>query len=168
MKKIKLVDYELLFELMKNARRSDRTLAKVLHVSQPTVTRKRAHLEKELIDGYAAIPKWEKLGYCLFAITFIKIKAAIATKKKYESVRKTGLEWLISQPNIVMAGGCRGMGWDSFTLSFHKSYADYDDWMRNLKLEMGDFMENVDSVLVNLCGKELLKSLHLKYLAETK
>ena len=55
MKKLKLLDYRLLFELMKDAKRSDRQLANILGISQPTVSRKRAFLEKELIDGYTAI-----------------------------------------------------------------------------------------------------------------
>jgi len=57
MKELKPLDYELLFELMKNSCRSDRTLVKVLKSSQPTITRKRAKLEKELIEGYTAVPR---------------------------------------------------------------------------------------------------------------
>jgi hypothetical protein len=58
------------------------------------------------------------------------------------------------------------MGVDAFNLSFHRSYSDYDKFMRNLRLEMGDLIENVKSVLVNLTGKELLKPPHLKYLTQ--
>ena len=58
MKELKSLDYRLLSELIRDSRRSDRELAKVLHVSQPTVTRRRALVEKELIDGYTAIPRW--------------------------------------------------------------------------------------------------------------
>jgi DNA-binding Lrp family transcriptional regulator len=168
MKELKPVDFKLLSELMKNARRSDRTLAKVLGMSQPTVTRRRAQLEKEIIDGYTAIPKWEKIGYCLFAITFIKIKPVLATKEKYDSVRKKGTEWLMSQPNVIMSGSCRGMGVDSFMISLHETYSDYDEFMRNYRLELGEFIDNVESVLVNLCGQELLKPLNFKYLTEAK
>jgi len=53
-------------------------------------------------------------------------------------------------------------------MSFHKSYSDYDEFMRNYKLELGDFIDDVQSVLVNLGGKELIKPLNLKYLAEAK
>jgi DNA-binding Lrp family transcriptional regulator len=168
MEKLKPIDYKLLFELMKNAKRSDRQLAKVLEVSQPTITRRRAFLEKELIEGYTTIPKWEKLGYEIFAITFVKIKAAIASKEKYGATRKKGQEWLMNQPNIIMAGACRGMGVDSFMISLHKTYADFDNFMREYRLELGEFIDDVQSALVNLSGKELIKSLHLKYLAEAK
>jgi hypothetical protein len=67
-----------------------------------------------------------------------------------------------------MAGACRGMGVDSFMISLHKSYPEFDDFMRNYRLELGEFAEDIQSVLVNLRGKELLKPLHLKYLAEEK
>jgi DNA-binding Lrp family transcriptional regulator len=61
MTKLKDIDFKILFGLMKNSKTSDRQLAKKIGVSQPTVTRRRARLEKELINGYTAVPKWEKL-----------------------------------------------------------------------------------------------------------
>jgi len=168
MKELKSSDYRLLSELIRNSRRSDRELAKVLHVSQPTVTRRRAILEKELIESYTAIPKWEKLGYELFAITFVKIKAVIASKEKYSETRKKGLEWMTKQSCIIMSGACRGMGVDSFMISLHKSYKDYDEFLRSHRLELGEFVEDVQSILVNLGGKEILKPLGFKCLIETE
>jgi DNA-binding Lrp family transcriptional regulator len=165
---LKSIDYEILWELIRNSRRSDRELAKILGISQPTVSRRRTILEKELIDGYTAIPKWKNLGYEIFAMTFVKIKAVIASKDEYEITRKKGSKWLMAQPNIIMAGACRGFGVDSFMISLHKSYSDYDNFMRDYRLELGEFMDDVQSVLVNLAGKEILKPLNLKYLAETK
>jgi DNA-binding Lrp family transcriptional regulator len=168
MRELKSLDLKLLWELVKDSRRSDRQLAKILGTSQPTVTRRRGFLEKELIDGYTAIPKWEKLGYEIFAMTFTKTKADIASKRRYDEVRKKGAEWLARQNMIVMAGACRGLGVDSFMMSFHKSYSDYDEFMRNYKLELGDFIDDVQTVLVNLSGKELIKPLNIRYLAEAK
>ena len=152
---------------MKNAKRSDRQLAKLLGVSQPTVSRRRAFVEKELIDGYTAVPKWKKLGYEILAITLIKTKSRLASKEKYEAVRKRGLEWLLEQPNIIMSGGCRGMGVSAFMISVHKSYSDYDELMYRYRLELADTVDDLETILVNLAGRELLKPLHLKYLAET-
>jgi DNA-binding Lrp family transcriptional regulator len=168
MKELKDLDYKILFELMKNSRLSDRQLARRLDVSQPTITRRRAMLEKELIEGYTTIPKWEKLGYEIFAMTFFKIRTTIASKERYEVTRKRGMQWLMNQPNVIMAGACRGIGMDAFNLSFHKSYSDYDEWMRKFRLEMAEFVEDIQSVLVNLAGKELLKPLNMRYLAEPK
>ncbi|MBE0519957.1 winged helix-turn-helix transcriptional regulator, partial [Candidatus Bathyarchaeota archaeon] len=69
MPKQKLID--LLYELMKNSKRSDRELAKVVKVSQPTITRMRKNLEKsEYVREYTIVPAVEKLGFELTALTF--------------------------------------------------------------------------------------------------
>jgi DNA-binding Lrp family transcriptional regulator len=167
-RKLKPLDYKILFELMKNAKRSDRQLAKLMGVSQPTVSRRRAFVEKELIDGYTTVPKWEKLGYEILAITLIKTKSSLASQEKYVSVRKRGLEWLMKQPNIIMSGGCRGMGVSAFMISVHKNYSDYDEFMYKYRLELADTVEDLQTVIVNLAGREILKPLNLKYLAETE
>lgn len=167
MRKLKPLDYKILFELMKNAKRSDRQLAKLLGVSQPTVSRRRAFVEKELIDGYTAVPKWEKLGYEILAITLIKTKSSLASQEKYVNVRKRGLEWLMKQPNIIMSGGCRGMGVSAFMISVHKNYSDYDEFMYKYRLELADTVDDLQTVIVNLAGREILKPLNLKYLAGT-
>ena len=162
------MDYRLLLELMKNSRRSDRTLAKALNSSQPTITRRRAKLEKDFIDGYTAIPKWAKLGYNILAITFVKSKQAFGLKERYEAAHKKGTKWLMKQSCIIMSGGCRGMGMDGFLISVHKSYEDFDRFMFDHKREMGDLVEDVQTVIVNLGGDAILKPLHLKYLAEQR
>jgi DNA-binding Lrp family transcriptional regulator len=65
---------KLLFELMKNAKRSDREIAKIIGVSQPTITRMRQRLEKTAIVDYTVIPDWTELGFEIMAFTFIKAK----------------------------------------------------------------------------------------------
>jgi len=167
MEKLKPIDYEILYKLIENSRRSDRELARILRISQPTVTRRRSLLEKELIDEYTTIPKWKNLGYEILAITFVKIRPDIASREKYDNTRKRGLQWLMNQPKIIMAGACRGIGVDSFMISLHKDYADYDEFMLNYRLELGDFINDVQCVLVNLAGKELIKPLSLKYLTRS-
>jgi DNA-binding Lrp family transcriptional regulator len=168
MKELRPLDYGLLWELIKNSRRSDRELARVLGSSQPTVTRRRAFLEKELIDGYTAIPKWEKLGYEILALTFVKTKTILGLEEKYTAAHEKGRKWLMDQPNVIMGGGCRGMGMDGFFISVHKSYTEFNEFMFQHKRKVGDQVEDVQTILVNLAGKEILKPLNLKYLAETK
>lgn len=70
MLKQKMID--LLHELMKNSKRSDRELAKVVGVSQSTITRTRKNLEKtEYIHEYTIIPALEKLGFEIIALNFL-------------------------------------------------------------------------------------------------
>ena len=72
---MKDIERRLLSELMKNCRRSDRELAKVLGVSQPTVTRAIHRLQEEgYIKEYTVIPDFSKLGYELMGFTFVKMK----------------------------------------------------------------------------------------------
>jgi len=168
MKRVKDIDYRIVSELLKNSRVSDRELARKLGVSQPTISRRRAALEKELIDGYTIVPKWDKLGYEILALTFIKIKPSVATDEKYQVSRERGLKWLAGQPNIIMTAAGRGMGMDAFNISLHKSYSDYDEWFRNFRLTWGDLVDDIQSILVNLRGKEVVKPLNFKYLSETK
>jgi len=165
---MKDIDLKIIFELMKNSKASDRQLAKKIGVSQPTITRRRTRLEKELIDGYTAIPKWEKFVYNLLAIILVKSKPVYSSQEKYKVIRKRGIEWLMAQPNVIMGGACEGMGFNSFMFSLHKNYGEYDKFIHKVRLDMGDLIDNLQTIIVNLTTKERLKPLHLKYLAEAK
>jgi len=166
MGKLRDIDYRILSALLKNSKMSDRKLAKEIGVSQPTVTRRRARLEKEVIDGYTLIPKWEKLGYEILAFTFVKTVQSLGLKEKYRAAHERGTKWLMNQANVIMSGGCRGLGVNGFMISVHKSYSDFDSFMANHKRELGDTFTDVQTVLVNLGGNQILKPLHFKYLAE--
>jgi len=166
MSKLKDIDYKILSELLKNSKISDRKLAKKIGVSQPTVTRRRARLEKDVIDGYTVIPKWEKLGYQILAFTFAKTKQTLGLKGKYTVARERGTKWLMNHANVIMGSGCRGMGVNGFMISVHKSYSDLDNFLSEQKRELGDMFTDIQTILVNLGGNQILKPLHLKYLAE--
>ncbi|MCW4051859.1 MAG: Lrp/AsnC family transcriptional regulator [Candidatus Bathyarchaeota archaeon] len=163
---MKRVDYEILSELARNAKISDRQLAKKIGVSQPTVTRRRARLEKEVIDSYTLIPKWGKIGYTLFAITLVKVRSTEA--EKWMAIRKRGSEWLMKHPNVIMSSSCSGNEIDTFLISIHKSFGDYDDLLLEMRKDMGDVIAGVQTLLVNLSGKGVMKPLDLKYLADAK
>jgi DNA-binding Lrp family transcriptional regulator len=70
--KLKDVEIRIIAELMKNSRRSDRELAKVLGVSQPTITRTRTSLESQGLIEYTAVPDFARLGYELLVFTLVK------------------------------------------------------------------------------------------------
>jgi DNA-binding Lrp family transcriptional regulator len=82
----------LLYELMKNSKRSDRELAKVIGVSKPTITRMRKKLEKsEYIREYTIMPAIEKLGFEIVALNFL------STSIKRENIKKIH-EWILENP----------------------------------------------------------------------
>lgn len=162
-KKVSLVK-----ELMCDSSRSDRELAKIVGVSQPTISRtKKALLEEGIIHGLVGFPDFFRIGYELMAVTFVKIKAVLAPeevrKKNFEKVK----EWMDKQKNVIFCGPCRGFDSHSFFISVHKNYADFDDFINQHNKELGfELLINLESVLITLDSDQQIKPFHFKYLAD--
>ena len=149
----------LLFELLKDSKRSDRELAKVLGVSQPTVTRMRHILIRDgIIQEFTAIPDFAKLGYEIMALTIAK---ATLSPDQQEKAKKLVLE----EPRVIFVASAEGMGMNGVMISFHKSYSDYHDFITNLKSGSEGYMEDVGTMLVSLKSPMIVKPLSLSYLA---
>ena len=89
---MKETELRLISELMRNSRRSDRELAKVLGVSQPTVGRMIKKLEKEgITKEYTMIPDFCKLGYGLLVLTFVR-HAKQFDSKELDNITRMGIE----------------------------------------------------------------------------
>jgi DNA-binding Lrp family transcriptional regulator len=143
---------------MKNGRLSDRELAKKIGVSQPTVTRTRTKLEKEgYIREYTMIPDFNRLGYEIMAIAFVKMKKTLsqedvekARKQSYELASKSSE---IGPFNVIMAERGIGFGYDGIFISLHEnyeSYARHNEWLS----QFGFFeTEEGQSFLVSLRDK---------------
>lgn len=166
MEQLKSVDRKIVAALLKNSKISDRQLAKEIGVSQPTVTRRRAKLEQAALDGYTTIPKWAAMGFEILAITLIKSHPAAGVMESAETARERVRKWNMKQPNVVLASGSRGMNRTGVLISVHRSYADFDRFLSEHKRALGDLYSEDDTVLVNLGGTEVMKPLHLKYLAD--
>ena len=148
---------KLLFELMKNAKRSDREIAKIIGVSQPTITRMRQRLEKTAIVDYTVIPDWTELGFEIMVMTLVKAKRLPAVTEKAK-------KWAMNNPNVVFAAGGEGMGMDYSVISFHKNYSDYSSFIDNLKTEWAENLQDLQSFLMATGKERTLKPLSLKYL----
>jgi DNA-binding Lrp family transcriptional regulator len=168
MNKLKTIDYELLRELLKNCRRSDRQLAKALGTSQPTVTRRRAIVEKSLIEGYTAIPKWKEVGLEIVAFSFVRHKIKFAKPEVTKETFKRVEEWMSNQPNVVLAIDGQGMGWDAVFVSFHKNYTDFIEFMRKHDNELSDLLIERESFVSVISPTTVKKSFHLRYLEKMK
>jgi DNA-binding Lrp family transcriptional regulator len=166
MKELKTIDYKLLFELMKDSHRSDRRLAKSLGVSQPTVTRRRAILEKNYIEGYTIIPKFGKIGFEIAAFTFLKSRLNQKTKQEQEEAFKKMNEWYMKQPNVVLVQEGRGMGWDAVCVSLHESFSDFADFAKAQDSELSDFIVESQTFHAVLNPGVAIKPFNLKYLAK--
>ena len=82
-----------------------------------------------------------------------------------DSVENGGLVSL-SKPNVVFAAECDGMGMGGVVVSLHRSYSDYVDFVRELRLEGGDGLNLADSLIISLEGS-VIKPFNLGDLAKT-
>ena len=164
MKKLVL---RLVAELMKNSRRSDRDLAKVLGVSQPTITRTRTRLEKAGIIGeYTMIPRFSTVGFEILALTLIKWSKSLAMKE-FDEVMAAGIE-LDKKEGLSVLMVARGLGadYDMAILSLHKDYSEYTDFLSQLRsLPFSDRFET-DNFLVSLHDVSNYRLLTLSALAD--
>lgn len=120
------LELRLMSELLKNSRRSDREVANVIGVSQPTVSRTLTKLRKEgFIRNFTIIPDFVKMGYSLLGITFVKLKTAYSAEAT-ENVRKATKDRLEqSQFGIIMLERGVGLGYDAVIISIYTDYTEY-------------------------------------------
>ncbi|MDH5623966.1 MAG: Lrp/AsnC family transcriptional regulator [Candidatus Bathyarchaeota archaeon] len=149
----------LLLELLKDSKRSDRELAKVLDVSQPTVSRMRSRLVKEgIIRDFTVMPDFVKMGYEIMAINCFKSKTS-------EEIAERAKKWVMSKPNIIFAAAAQGMGKNAVMISLHRNYTDFSNFLGEVLAEDENVMEDYDTMLISL-ERRIVKPLSLKYLAE--
>lgn len=159
---------KLLFELIKNSKRSDRELAKVLGVSQPTITRMRTKLEKREIKEYTVIPDLAELGYELLAVTFVNIRGKAQSAEAQKETLEKCKKWIMSHPNIVYACDGSGIGSDGMMISLHKNYTDYSQLISKLRVEWAETVGEIKTFITSLRGGVNLKPFSLKYLEKVQ
>lgn len=165
MDNLKKIDLQILSELLKNARSSDRQIAKKLRVSQPTVTRRRTKMEKEVIESYTTIPKWEKLGFEILAIIFLKSRVRSSPEEVKKKAVEKGGEWVMNQPNILFVSEGTGFGKNGVIISLHKNYSDYSEFLTNLTNNIGDIVGEPESFLIGL--ERVAKRFDFKYIGDS-
>jgi len=148
---MKDLDMRLISELMKNSRRSDRELAKVLGTSQPTVSRMIQRLQNEgKVKAYSMIPDFAKLGFSVMAATFIKTGTAMPSdvadalvKAVREVEKKRGSKVIMHVRGI-------GMGYDVMVVSVHESYSAYVEAIKEIREAASQRFEGVETFLADL------------------
>jgi len=161
----KKIALKLLFELVKNSKRSDRELAKILGVSQPTITRMRQKLEKKTIKEYTAIPDWVELGYELMAFTFANL--TFPPSDEQEQARKAK-DWLMKHPNVIFASNGDGMSKNGMCISLHKDYTSFAKFITECHAGWGKYLKDIQFFIVSLKGGVVLKPFSLKYLEKVE
>ena len=168
-KKAKLL--RLLAEYLKDSNRSDGQVAKVLGVSQPTVSKmKNELLEEGLVSQFSAIPDLAKVGYEIMAFSFIKFNVEQVSqfdKTGPMKMEERAKEWASGDSRILFDARAEGMGIDAINISFHKDYASYQRFLADNKKKWGNMLADVQYVLVDLVGG-VVKPFSFKYLAENR
>jgi len=160
------IEWRILSELMKNARRSDRELARLIGTSQPTVTRIRTKLEKNgYIREYTVIPNFQKLGYQILAVTLFKYKKRFDAEKIKKAKKILGKSFSEGPFEIIMAERGLGGGYNAIMMSVHKDYESFTalmNWAQQFyDLELDEF----ESFLVNLAEEVRYRPLTFSSLA---
>ncbi|UCD96405.1 MAG: AsnC family transcriptional regulator [Candidatus Bathyarchaeota archaeon] len=168
MKTLKELDYRILTELMKNAKISDRQLAKKLSVSQPTITRRRARMERMNLFEYTIIPDLKELGYGIISFTFVHFKPSarftqLLVRKDMEKQIK---ETLLQAPNLIFISTGTGLGFELVSVAVHKRYSEFIILRNEIANRWGDYLENIDSFVISMTGDNMIRFLTLKFLAD--
>jgi DNA-binding Lrp family transcriptional regulator len=147
---VRNLELKIISELLKNSRRSDRELGKIVGVSQPTVSRTMKRLKGEgIIREETIIPDFSKLGIELLAITFgiwsTERITAFSEKERIEKAKK----FISEHPNVIYASSGRGIGKERMIISIHKDYADYNEFMKNARTEWANLVE-LESFVISL------------------
>lgn len=142
---LKDVELRIVVELMKNSRRSDREIAKVVGVSQPTISRTIAKLEREgIIKEYTMIPDFVKLGYQIMSSTRfevhkesfeIEFKASEAIAKAYGGL--TAVEGVSEKRNRMF-------------VNLYRNYSEYIQATNFLRAIPNIDADDFDTFLVDL------------------
>jgi len=164
---LKELELKLVSELMKNSRRSDRELAKILGVSQPTVSRMVKKLEEQgVIKEYTMIPDFTKLGFEIMSIDFVTLKEPFSEEKLME-IRKQARQTL-REGTISAIFAMRGSGYnaDRAVVAFHEDYSTYVEYLNKLKQIPLVVVDQIGSFLISLDDKNQYLSLTLSNLGD--
>ncbi len=149
-------------ELLRNSKASDRSLAKKLGVSQPTITRTRSNLERErLIRSYTIMPDWRKLGFEIFALTFVKMDPKVMSAEVIGKVRDYALKF----NNSFYASTGEGLGMTGVIMSLHRDYRDYSQKLAVFRRDWGQYMEDIQSFIM-VTDEGTIKEFSFKYINE--
>jgi len=147
---------QLLQELVKNSKRSDRDLAKILRVSQPTLTRMRKRLERDnYILDYTAIPNMTKLGFEIVAFIFLSIDRFDPKTGELDiAVGERAHKWVSHNSKILFAAGGEGLhGSNCMMISVHRDFTDFTDFISAFRDQFATRVKSLDTFLVSLKAK---------------
>lgn len=168
MKKDRLL--AVLYELLKNSKKSDRDLAKVLKISQPTITRMRKKLENSgFIKEYTAVPNLMKVGFELAAFTFMNIiKYDEKMREPSKALAERAHRWISDNPKIIFSAGGDGMrGKNCMMVTIHRNFTDFSQFISDFRSRWAKNINDIDTFIVPL-DTEVTKNFTFSNLEKAK
>jgi len=153
---------KLLRELLKNSKRSDRELAGILKVSQPTITRTRHKLEEDgTIRDYTITPDFKKMGLELLAINFARIRPEILAS----GISERASEFIAKFPTTIFASTGQGLGMNAVSIGVYKNFTEYHKKVNLMRTEWKDLVEDIQSFVIPI-GEGEFKRFSLTHLKD--
>ncbi|MGC9309123.1 MAG: Lrp/AsnC family transcriptional regulator [Candidatus Nanoarchaeia archaeon] len=144
-----LREKQVLIELIKNCKISDQEIARKLKTSRPTILKIRKRLEKKgIIKGYTSLIDFEKIGLNLQAIILYRWRD-YSKSEELESI----IKFIKNLPEVILFVKGEGVGSKTdLIISIHEDLKDYEKFIRKLKYQWKDNVENVDVFLSSVDG----------------
>jgi DNA-binding Lrp family transcriptional regulator len=163
---MKDVELRLISELMKNSRRSDRELAKIIGVSQPTVSRMLKRLVGEgYIREFTIVPDFKKLGFQIMTIVLTKMKKDIGPDIIQE-VRRKVLEDEKRNPSpILLAKTGIGANSDRVVILLAEDYSTYSKYISMYRQYPSIEVQDINSFIIDLKDETIFMPLSFSNLA---
>ncbi len=161
MEELKDIEIRIVVELMRNSRRSDREIARVVGVSQPTVGRIIRKLEKRgVIKEYTMIPNFQMLGFAVMGLTRYQLPPepfpGSATARKA----------LMERYGCLLAVEGMSQNANRQIVSLYETYSEYWNAMNFLKTLPSVDTDKIDSLLVDLNDQTGFRHIGMSTIAE--
>jgi len=112
------------------------------------------------VKHFSAIPDLAKMGYEIMAFSCVKFKP-----EKIAEIEARAVCWVRRNHEILFTSRTQGMGMDALTISVHKNYTDYSNFIEKNKETFGDLIAEAHNMLIDFKG-HITKPFSLKYLTE--
>ena len=164
---MKDTEIRIIIELLKNSRRSDRELSKVIGISQPTVSRTIAKLMKQgYIKEFTIIPDFKKIGFEVMGILLSNVKEKVTPELIEESRSKIRREEK-ENPNALLFGySGMGLSSDRASIVLSKDYSEYAAFIRRAKNHPLVDVERMQGFIVDLSDESHYLPLTLSHVAK--
>jgi DNA-binding Lrp family transcriptional regulator len=149
MEKLTTREKQVLKELVKNSKVSDQEIARKLKTSRPTIYKIRQRLEeREVIKQYSVKTDFKKMDFNVHAVIMYRWK----DYSKSEELKQI-LDFIVSLPEVILFIKGEGMGSKTdLIISIHKDLIEYETFIRRLKYQWKDNVENVEVFLSSIEG----------------